>query len=44
VVHDYNHRWKGLMNAVNSFIETIPEQAVLIPDTNSSLVIVKNKL
>ncbi len=43
VVHDYNHRWKGLMNAVKSFLETIPEQAVLIPDTNSSLVIVKNK-
>lgn len=43
VVHDYNHRWQGLMNAVDAFLDSIAEQPVLVPDTNNSLVLIKNK-
>jgi O-methyltransferase len=43
IVHDYNPKWPGLMKAVDDFVETIPENAVLMPDLNGSVVIVKNK-
>ena len=42
-IHDYNHKWEGLMKAVDEFAATIPEQPVLIPDLDSTVVIVKNK-
>ncbi len=44
IVHDYNTKWPALMEAVDQFLHSIPEQAVLIPDRDSSLVIVKNKV
>jgi O-methyltransferase len=44
LVHDYNHKWNGLMKAVNEFAATIPETPVLIPDVDSTVMIVKNKL
>ena len=43
VINDYNHRWQGLMNAVDAFLDTITEQPVFIPDINNSLVLIKNK-
>ncbi len=43
IVHDYNPKWPGLLQAVDAFVETIPEHAVLMPDLNGSVVIVKNK-
>lgn len=42
-VHDYNDKWEGLMKAVDEFIETIPEQLVLVPDLDSTVMIIKNK-
>ncbi|MDP3462678.1 MAG: TylF/MycF/NovP-related O-methyltransferase [Bacteroidales bacterium] len=42
IVHDYNPKWPGLMNAVDAFLQKIPETPVLMPDRNSSLIIVKN--
>jgi len=42
VVHDYNPKWPGLMQAVDDFLKTIPENPVLMTDRDSSLVIVKN--
>ncbi len=42
IVHDYNDHWPALKAAVDHFLQTIPEEPVLIPDRNNSLVIVKN--
>ena len=44
IVHDYNENWPSLMEAVDAFLSTIPEQPTLIPDQDNSLVIVKNAL
>jgi len=42
IVHDYNHKWPGLVEAVDKFTNQIPENPVIIPDKDSSLVIIKN--
>jgi O-methyltransferase len=42
-IHDYNHKWEGLLKAVNEFALSIPEELVLIPDLDSTVMIVKNK-
>jgi O-methyltransferase len=42
-IHDYNDKWEGLMKAVNEFSKTIPEQLILVPDLDSTVMIVKNK-
>jgi O-methyltransferase len=42
-IHDYNHKWEGLMKAVDEFVLNIPEQPVLSPDLDSTILIVKNK-
>ncbi len=42
IIHDYNHKWPGLMKAVDEFAETIPEVFVSLADKDSSLMIVKN--
>ncbi|HMM10849.1 MAG TPA: TylF/MycF/NovP-related O-methyltransferase [Bacteroidales bacterium] len=44
IVHDYHPKWPGLMRAVDDFLSTIPEEGVAMPDRDSSLVIVKNKV
>jgi len=41
-IHDYNHKWEGLMKAVDEFAATIPEVPVLIPDLYGSVLIVKS--
>lgn len=43
IVHDYNPRWPGLMQAVDDFLETVPEEGIAIPDRDSSLLIIRNK-
>ncbi len=42
-IHDYNAKWKGLMKAVDEFVKTIPEPLVLLPDKDSTVMIVKSK-
>jgi O-methyltransferase len=42
IVHDYNPKWPALMEAVDNFVRQIPENPVIIPDKDTSLVIVKN--
>jgi len=41
-IHDYNHKWEGLMKAVDEFVATIPEKLILVPDLDSSVMIVKS--
>lgn len=43
IIHDYNHVWEGLTRAVDEFIATIPETLILVPDFDSSVMIIKNK-
>lgn len=42
-IHDYNHKWEGLMKAVDEFVQGIPEQLILLPDFDSTVMIVRNK-
>ncbi|MBE0649181.1 MAG: class I SAM-dependent methyltransferase [Bacteroidales bacterium] len=41
LVHDYNPKWPGVINAVDEFLDTISETPVLIPDRDGTLVVVK---
>ncbi len=43
-IHDYNYKWEGLMKAVDEFTANIPEQFVLLPDLDSTVMIIKNKI
>jgi O-methyltransferase len=42
-IHDYNDKWPGIIKAVNEFLLQIPENIVLMPDTEGTAVIIKNK-
>ncbi|MBG0781434.1 MAG: class I SAM-dependent methyltransferase [Bacteroidales bacterium] len=42
IVHDYNPKWPALMEVVDNFVLQIPENPVIIPDKDTSLVIIKN--
>jgi len=42
IIHDYNPKWPALMEVVDNFVRQIPENPVIIPDKDTSLVIVKN--
>lgn len=42
-IHDYNYKWPGIIKAVDEFVVNIPENIVLMPDVDSTVVIVKNK-
>jgi O-methyltransferase len=41
IVHDYNHKWPGIIKAVDDFVHTIPENMVALPDINGTVVIIK---
>ena len=43
LIHDYNHKWEGLVKAVDEFMQSIPETLVLVPDSDSTVMIIKNK-
>jgi O-methyltransferase len=42
-IHDYNHKWDGILKAVNEFTIMISEMPVLIPDKEGTVLIVKMK-
>ncbi|MCK9219351.1 MAG: TylF/MycF family methyltransferase [Bacteroidales bacterium] len=43
LIHDYNHQWQGVINAVNALMEKIPESLVLIPDQDGTVMIIRDK-
>ncbi len=43
VVHDYNHNWHTVKEAVDLFQATLPENFLPIPDMYGSVVLIKNK-
>ena len=41
LIHDYNHKWEGLVKAVDEFVDNIPEHLILVPDLDSTVMILK---
>lgn len=44
MIHDYNPDWPGIMKAVDDFARTIPEPLVILPDQDSTVMILKAKM
>jgi O-methyltransferase len=42
IIHDYNHTWNGIRQAIEEFIQTIPESIIEIADWQGSVMIIKN--
>jgi O-methyltransferase len=42
LVHDYNYKWPGIIKAVDDFVKTIPENLVILPDINGTVMIIKS--
>ncbi len=42
IIHDYNHNWPGVKQAVDEFIKEIPEAIVPIADWQGSVIITRN--
>jgi len=43
LVHDYNHKWPGIVRAVDEFMKTIPENLIHLPDTDGTVMIIRDK-
>ena len=43
IIHDYNHTWEGIKQAIDEFGVTIPESVVEVLDWQGSVMIVKNR-
>ncbi len=43
-IHDYNIKWPGIIKAVDEFVRNISETHVLAPDSEGTVMIIKNKL
>ncbi|HPH81652.1 MAG TPA: TylF/MycF/NovP-related O-methyltransferase [Flavobacteriales bacterium] len=44
LIHDFNHTWEGVKQAVDEFSKTIPENFIPIADWQGSVVLIKNKI
>ena len=42
IIHDYNHTWNGVTQAVDEFVKSISEQIIPIADWQGSVLLVKN--
>jgi len=40
-IHDYNYKWPGIIKAVDEFVALIPEQLILVPDMEGTVMIAK---
>ncbi|MEI6885228.1 MAG: TylF/MycF/NovP-related O-methyltransferase [Bacteroidota bacterium] len=43
MVHDYNHKWEGVMKAVDDFCKSIPESMIIVPDRETTVMIIRRK-
>jgi len=41
IIHDYNHNWEGIKQALDEFMPTIPESLIEIIDWQGSVMIIK---
>jgi O-methyltransferase len=44
LIHDHDQRWLGILKAVREFSANIPETFIAIPDTHSTVMLVKNRM
>ncbi len=42
-VHDYHHKWPGIIRAVDEFVAGIPEVPLFLPDLYGTVMIVRNR-
>jgi O-methyltransferase len=40
-IHDYTHKWPGIIKAVDEFMATIPESLIMAPDMDGTAMIIK---
>lgn len=43
LIHDYNYKWEGVLKAVDDFCKTIPENMIILPDKECTVMIIRNK-
>ncbi|MCX6287396.1 MAG: class I SAM-dependent methyltransferase [Bacteroidetes bacterium] len=43
MVHDYNYKWEGVVKAVDDFCKTVPEAMVVLPDMETTAMIIRRK-
>lgn len=43
LIHDFNHKWEGVLKAVREFGQKIPESFTVLPDMDSTAMLVKNR-
>lgn len=41
-IHDYNYKWPGIKKAADEFVAAIPENLVMVPDMEGTVMIVKS--
>lgn len=44
IVHDYNHNWDGVRQAIDEFSATVPENLIEIADRQGSVMLIKAKI
>lgn len=44
LVHDYNHHWAGVRQAVDEFTQTIPEALIAVPDRQGTVMIMRSRM
>ena len=42
LIHDYNYKWPGIKKAADEFVAAIPENLVMVPDMEGTVMIVKS--
>ena len=42
-IHDYNHKWPGIIRAVDEFMKKVSENLVHLPDSDGTVMIIRNK-
>ena len=43
IIHDYNPKWEGICKAVDEFLTGKPESLVVIPDTDGTCMLIRNR-
>lgn len=43
LIHDYTHKWDGIKRAVDEWLPTIPENLIMIPDMEGTVMVIKDK-
>jgi len=43
LIHDYNPKWQGVVEAVDEFMRQIPEPLMILPDMEGTVMIIRGK-